>query len=168
MPVALPVREFPDPALPPQSSRAGQGVVQRPARRRRHLRVLPPPTPAPATTPSRLLSLLTMAQRGSMVAATTVVGLALLSYGVSVSLDRQIKASSSRLSQIQKSQQQLTSINEVLKHHFARQAQTSGTALIPPSPQSVIFLPPADVPPVAEPSPSADAPSSQPLRPLGY
>jgi len=165
MPVALPVREFSDPAAPSLSPGEGRGTPQRPRRPRRHLRVLPPP--APTAPPSQLLRLLTVAQRGSMVVATALVGLALLSYGVSVSLDRQLKATSTRLNQVQKNQQQLTSVNEVLKHYLARQAEASSPDLMPPSPHSVIFLPPADVPPTAAPAPVA-APPPRSLRPLGY
>ncbi len=94
----------------------------------------------PATGPLKLLSKL---QLVSSVLAGSLAGLALVTYGASVYVDRQLDQATSRLTRLQRSEQQLTTTNEVLKNHLARQAEASAGELIPPTPDHVIFLRPA-------------------------
>ncbi|HEY9738295.1 MAG TPA: hypothetical protein V6D06_18510 [Trichocoleus sp.] len=96
---------------------------------------------------------------------TTVLG----GYGYTVYVDRQLDQSSARLETLQRSEQQLTTVNEVLKNHMAKQAETSGTGLQPPQPTNVIFLKPAQRRIASQPGqPAPVARPSQPLPPLGY
>lgn len=102
----------------------------------------PQPVPLPPQ-PTRTLQVLSNVQLVSAVLAASLVGLSLASYGVSVYLDRQLLQTTRRLNQLQRSEQQLTTVNEVLKSHMAQQADSSTTELIPPTPHHVIFLRPA-------------------------
>lgn len=58
----------------------------------------------------------------------TVLG----SYSYTVYLDRQLDHSTARLNLLQRSQQQLTTVNEVLKDHMAEAAEQPSTGLQPP------------------------------------
>ena len=94
----------------------------------------------------------------------------MVSYGASVYVERQLEQSSQRLNQLQRGEQQLTTANEVLKSHMAKQADSPAVELTPPTPNHVIFLRPAH-----QRSQSGGAASASPRlalpsysRPLGY
>ncbi len=79
----------------------------------------------------------------SSALAVSLVSLTLLSYGVSVYVSRQLSQASQQLSRLQRSEQQLTTANEVLKNHLAQQVAGDTTGFQPPQPSSVIFLKPS-------------------------
>ncbi|HIK44345.1 MAG TPA: hypothetical protein IGR64_05580 [Leptolyngbyaceae cyanobacterium M65_K2018_010] len=126
--------------------------------------------PLPATTPaSPLLGTLTRLQVVASVVTTVLVGLSLVSYGASVFVDRQLHGATRQLSQLQRSEQQLTTANALLTSHIAKQAEQPDTGLQPPKPDSVIFLKPA--PARLPTTPTAVVPSLNwfnPGGPLGY
>lgn len=104
----------------------------------------PNPTPVPlAPEPSPALKVLSQVQVVSAVLAGALVSLALVSYGASVYVDRQLNQANRRLHQLQRQEEQLTTAQEVLKNHLAQQAELDGTALQRPQPDHVIFLRPA-------------------------
>lgn len=119
---------------------------------------LSPPKPA-----GRLA---TIAYQASSVVTAIAVVMALGGYGYSVHVNRQLSRSESRLAQLQRSEDQLTTANEVLKNHMAEQVQQSNTGLTPPRLGNVLFLRPAPL------SKSSIAPPSQaislPRQPLSY
>lgn len=131
----------------------------------RHLHAVPS-----AQVSSPLIKTLNRLQIGSAVMAAVLVGLALGSYSYSVYIDRQLNRSSHRLSQLRRSEQQLTSANEVLKHHLAQQAEKPDIGLQPPNPKNVIFLQPVSSPaPHQIQHPGMGLPPiSDVLKPLGY
>lgn len=109
--------------------------------------VVLPTAPGLGTSPVvRLLSQLNLV---SSTLAVAMVGLTLVSYGTSVYINRQLNQTNQKLSRLQRSEQQLTTANEVLKNHIAQQVGTQledgkndETGLHPPQPSSVIFLKP--------------------------
>lgn len=127
----------------------------------------PVPLVPPASGTTQLLSKL---QLVSSVLTGALVGLALVSYGVSVYVDRQLDQATRRLTQLQRSEQQLTTVNEVLKNYMAQQAEATGTGLIPPTPEHVIFLRPAQQRSHADSVTPDHSPSDLPRmnRPMGY
>jgi hypothetical protein len=78
----------------------------------------------------------------SSALAVSLVTLTLLSYGTSVYINRQLNQVSQRLNRLQRSEQQLTTANEVLKNHLAHQVETPEMGFQPPQPGNVIFLKP--------------------------
>lgn len=106
-------------------------------------RVHAEPVPLTPSVSPVVLKWLSRLQLVSSVLATAVVGLALVSYGASVYVDRQLSQATQRLNALQRSEQQLTTANESLKSYMARQAESPEVDLIPPKPQQVIFLQPA-------------------------
>lgn len=130
----------------------------------RLLHSVPDPTPAPM-----VVKVLAALQTGSSWVAGLVVLASLGTYGYSVHVDRQLHQTNSRLHRLQRSEQQLTTVNEVLKNHIAQQAERPSTDLQPPRPGNVIFLKPASSRP-ASPPPAAEPPlvAPSPETPLGY
>lgn len=109
-------------------------------------RVSPPvvlPTAAAGNAVSPALQLLSQLQALSSVLAVALLGLTLVSYGTSVYINRQLSQANQQLNRLQRSEQQLTTANEVLKNHLAHQVEVSVMGLQPPQPGSVIFLQPA-------------------------
>lgn len=106
----------------------------------------------------------------SSVLAVALVGLSLVSYGVSVYIDRELSQATRRLNQLKHNEQQLTTVNEVLKNHLAEEAEAPTTGLQPPQPGSVIFLRPAQQRPVVAPEPPIQRWFNLPQveSPLGY
>jgi hypothetical protein len=103
----------------------------------------------------------------SSVLAASLVSLTLVGYGTSVYVDRQLNQATDRLSDLQRSEQQLTTANATLTRHMAQQAEDPATGLQPPKPDQVIFLQPAPQRPaqvVEEPTTTP----TQATRPLGY
>ena len=128
------------------------------------------PVPFTPASPPQGLGLLSKLQLLSSVLAAASVGLVMVSYGASVYVERQLEQSSQRLNQLQRGEQQLTTANEVLKSHMAKQADSPAVELTPPTPNHVIFLRPAH-----QRSQSGGAASASPRlalpsysRPLGY
>lgn len=152
----------------PQPTRPAAMADPQPRRRRRATVAAVEPLPV-STAPSPLLVNLKRLQLVTSVLTASLVGLSLVGYGTSVYVDRQLRQSTQRLSQLQRSEQQLTTANAILTSHLAQQAESPETGLQPPKPDSVIFLRPA-------PQRSAPEPSPGPLprnwfdlnRPLGY
>lgn len=154
-------RPLPTPATPAATSR-----------RRARAKVAKVASVAPlpiSTAPSPLLVNLKRLQLVTSVMAASLVGLSLVGYGTSVYVDRQLRQSVQRLSQLQRSEQQLTTANAILTSHLAQQAENPETGLQPPKPDSVIFLRPAPQRTVAEPTPAPVYRHWFDLnRPLGY
>jgi hypothetical protein len=127
----------------------------------RQPQVSPPtslPTALSRSDASPMLQSLAKLQLVSSTLAIALVLLALLSYGVSVYVSRQLSHTNQQLSRLQRSGQQLTTANEVLKHHLAQQAQIGELGFQPPQPDRVIFLKPAQqAAVVAQPSPAPKA-----------
>ena len=101
------------------------------------------PTAAAGSAVSPVLQLLSQLQVLSSVLAVALLGLTLVSYGTSVYINRQLSQANQQLNRLQRSEQQLTTANEVLKNHLAHQVEASVMGLQPPQPGSVIFLQPA-------------------------
>lgn len=93
-------------------------------------------SPSPATKRLSQLHLVSSALAASLVALT------LVSYGTSVYVNRQLNQASQRLNHLQRSEQQLTTANEVLKNHLAHQVERGELGFHPPQPNNVIFLKP--------------------------
>jgi len=121
---------------------------------------------APASSPLRR----TLAQIHlvSSVLAASLVSLTLVGYGTSVYVDRQLDQATRRLSQLQRSEQQLTTSSAILTRHMAQQAEDPATGLQPPKPDQVIFLQPAPQRPAQTPADSSAGASFRADRPLGY
>lgn len=120
-----------------------------------------------ATTPSPLRRTLAQVHLVSSVLAASLVSLTLVGYGTSVYVDRQLNQATNRLSDLQRSEQQLTTANATLTRHMAQQAEDPATGLQPPKPNQVIFLQPAPQRPAQVVEEPAAAPT-QATRPLGY
>lgn len=156
------------PARQEVAAKAGASVLPRPKAplqpHPRHLEAVPP---APRWTGrTRFLAAL---NTGISVLSGLLVTTLLGGYGYTVYVDRQLGQFSARLETLQRSEQQLTAANEVLKNHMAKEAEESGIGLQPPQPTNVIFLKPAQQRMLAQ--PSQNAPAAQPSRslpPLGY
>jgi hypothetical protein len=121
--------------------------------------------------PSPQRRLLSQLRVVSSVLAAALVSLSLASYGASVYVDRQINQATRRFDQLQRSEQQLTTVNEVLKNYMAHQAEQGGMGLRPPQPNHVIFLRPTEPAIAQAPSSATDTPQGQLTdrqTPLGY
>ena len=127
------------------------------------------PTIAPPSQPSSLVTVLSCLNRGAIVAAIVLVAATLGSYGYLVSIERQLDRTTRRLEGLERSERQLTTINEVLKNHLAEQAELPNAGLQPPQPANMIFLKLAPSRPQV--SPSTSGAPFQRLKmqiPLGY
>ena len=115
-----------------------------------------PPVALPTATglESPAVRVLAQLHLVSSALAVALVALTLLSYGASVYVSRQLSQASQQLNRLQRSEQQLTTANEVLKNHLAQQVEVEAMGFQPPQPGSVIFLKPsAQTAAVALPSP---------------
>jgi hypothetical protein len=132
-------------------------------------RVSQPVSLAPGVSPP-VLKIASRLQLVSSVLAASLVGLALVSYGATVYIERQLSQANQRLNALQRSEQQLTAANELLKSHMASQAKSPGVDLMPPKPQHVIFLRPAHQrsQPAAPGSNQSGSSLSRGARPMGY
>lgn len=106
-----------------------------------------------------------------------MVGLTLVSYGTSVYISRQLNQANQKLNRLERSEQQLTTANEVLKNYIAQQVgnqlsdgENNTAGLQPPQPSSVIFLKPTQgAAPVALPKQVVNRFSLPQVEvPLGY
>lgn len=110
------------------------------------LKVSPPvalPTPSQLGAPSPAVRALSHLNLVASALSLSLVTLTLISYGTSVYLNRQLSQANQHLNRLQRSEQQLTTANEVLKNHLAQQAGLASLGFQPPQPGSVIFLKPA-------------------------
>ncbi|WP_155523627.1 hypothetical protein [Nodosilinea nodulosa] len=108
-------------------------------------RVSPPavlPTAPGINAPGPGVKRLSQLHLVSSALAVSFVALTLVSYGASVYVNRQLNQSKQRLHHLQRSEQQLTTANEVLKNHLAKQVESSELGFQPPQPGNVIFLKP--------------------------
>ena len=121
-----------------------------------------------ATAPSPLRRTLAQVHLVSSVLAASLVSLTLVGYGTSVYVDRQLNQATNRLSDLQRSEQQLTTANATLTRHMAQQAEDPATGLQPPKPDQVIFLQPAPQRPAQTVESASGDPRLQADRPLGY
>ncbi|MFZ4674088.1 MAG: hypothetical protein ACOYM4_00040 [Nodosilinea sp.] len=108
--------------------------------------------PTPGLGASPIVRVLSQLHLVSSTLAVAMVGLTLVSYGTSVYIGRQLNQANQKLNHLQRSEQQLTTANEMLKNHIAQQVGTETeleegkngeTGFHPPQPSSVIFLKPA-------------------------
>lgn len=124
--VALPIEEQAQISPPPQIS--------------------PPvalPTPSQLGDPSPAVRALSHLNLVASALSLSLVTLTLISYGTSVYINRQLSQANQQLNRLQRSEQQLTTANEVLKNHLAQQAGLASLGFQPPQPGGVIFLKPA-------------------------
>ncbi|MEO0828033.1 MAG: hypothetical protein AAFW84_22945 [Cyanobacteria bacterium J06635_15] len=104
-------------------------------------RHLTPVVPLPGPPPRPLwLKLLLRCQQGTTVITGTLLVSVLALYSSTVSLNGQVNHGVQRLSGLQRDRQQLTTANEVLKHHMAEQAKAPGAGLHTPRPNGMLFL----------------------------
>lgn len=124
---------------------------------------------AAAPARSRRTHLLALLNSTISVISGALVMTVLGSYGYTAYLERQLDHSSARLNLLQRSQQQLTTVNEVLKDHMAEEAEQPSTGLQPPQPTNVIFLKPAQRRTALVPAAPTPPPAAKPAAaPLGY
>ncbi len=138
----------PRPVPPGTGAASGNARERRRSRRLRTSTVVPMSCltnvrPVPLRPPSPLVKLLSQVQVVSAVMAGALVSLALVSYGTSVYVDRQLTQSTRRLHHLQRQSEQLTTAQEVLKNHLAQQVEAGVNGLQRPHPDHVIFLQPS-------------------------
>lgn len=123
--------------------------------------------PRPQPLPLWLRGLFALQQASTWITLLLVVsGLGV--YGWTVYTQQRWSDAYRQLERLQKRERQFLTTNEVLKNQMAEQAEAPGAGLVPPDPNSTIFLSPAPLRPAATPevSPMPDTPI--PARPLGY
>lgn len=124
---------------------------------------------ARASASGRGIKALSILTGVSSLVAGGFIALALGTYGYTVYIDRQLNSSIRHLERLQRSEQQLTTVNEVLKNHMAEQAERPSAGFKPPQPTNVIFLPrPAKSLPAPAPAADSGSRSTSPFTPLGY
>ncbi|MBD0387387.1 MAG: hypothetical protein ICV54_12915, partial [Nostoc sp. C3-bin3] len=128
-----------------------------------------PIMPNSGVAPLWLLRLYTF-HRYSTVLAFLLVVSTLAVYGWTVYSQELWSKSYSRLQKLQRHERLLTTTNATLTNKMAEEAEQSTTGLVSPTPQGMIFLPPASHNP--KPASSNTTPNSQTqeqtLSPLGY
>lgn len=128
-----------------------------------------PIMPNSGAAPLWLLRLYTF-HRYSTVLAFLLVASTLAVYGWTVYSQDLWSKSYSRLQKLQRHERLLTTTNATLRNNMAEEAEKSTTGLVSPTPQGMIFLPPASHNP--KPASSNTTPNSQTqeqtLSPLGY
>jgi hypothetical protein len=111
-------------------------------------------------------------QRRSSVVTFLLVSATLAVYGGTVYTQQLWNREYRQLETLQLQQRQLTAASEVLKHQLAQQAEQQNTGLIPATPNTNLFLQPAQQQPLPSPSSTpATAPGSNPQllpKPVGY
>ncbi|MHC5598723.1 MAG: hypothetical protein ACYTXC_22755 [Nostoc sp.] len=128
-----------------------------------------PAMPNSGTAPLWLLRLYTF-HRYSTVLAFLLVASTLAVYGWTVYSQQLWSQSYRRLQNLQRHEQLLMTTNATLKNKMAEEAEQPTAGLVSPTPQGMIFLPPASHSP--KPASSNTMPNSQTqqqtLSPLGY
>lgn len=145
VPRPVPARRQPTAARPQSSLRhssAALAVEAQPSAPVRSQPVVLPTAPG-LNAPSSTVRLLSQLYTVSSVLAAALLALTLISYGTSVYISRQLSQANQKLNRLQRSEQQLTTANEVLKNHLAQQVEVSEMGFQPPQPGGVIFLKPA-------------------------
>ncbi|WOD37427.1 hypothetical protein [Nodosilinea sp. E11] len=128
------------------SLRHGSAVLSAQVQPRPPQRVSPPvvlPTPPSLDKASPAVRLLSQVHLVSSALSVALLGLTLVSYGTSVYVNHQLSQANRQLNRLQRSEQQLTNANEMLKNHLAQQVEVSAMGFQPPQPGNVIFLKPA-------------------------
>ncbi|MGB3138088.1 MAG: hypothetical protein WBG38_07615 [Nodosilinea sp.] len=126
---------------------------------------------APGTDAPGLVRRLSQLHLVVSTLSVSLVVLTLVSYGASVYVGRQLSQTSQRLSRLQRSEQQLTTANEVLKNHLAHQVEGNELEFTPPQPGDVIFLKPTPRSAAAQspsPAPAVGLTLPKVNVPLGY
>ncbi len=148
----------------PGVPKASTGRVPNIAERRR----VPPGVkrmPSQDQTPKWLRSLFLM-ERFSIAITFVLAGSALMVYGWTVYAQQLWGKEYQKLDSLRRNERQLTTNKEVLKDKIAKEANRPGSTLTPQTPNSMIFLNPAQPRPDAKaPAPS---PQAAPIAPLGY
>jgi hypothetical protein len=128
-----------------------------------------PSMPGSGATPLWLLRLYTF-HRYSSVLAFLLVAATLALYGWTVYSQELWGQSYRRLQNLQRHERLLTTTNATLTNKMAQEAEQAATGLVSPTPQVMIFLPPASS--NSQPASSKTKPNSQTqqqtLSPLGY
>ncbi|WP_445636343.1 Cell division protein FtsL [Nostoc sp. DSM 114161] len=128
-----------------------------------------PIMPGSGATPLWLLRLYTF-HRYSSVLAFLLVAATLAVYGWTVYSQELWSQSYRRLQNLQRHERLLTTTNATLTNKMAQEAEQSRTGLVSPTPEGMIFLPPASsksepASPNTKPNPQTQ---QQTLSPLGY
>ncbi|MBT9311432.1 hypothetical protein [Leptothoe kymatousa] len=113
------------------------------------------------------LKLLVGLQQGSTIFTGGLVAAALVIYSWTVYLDKSVARAFRELEVLKVSTQQVTTVNETLKHSMAEQAESPTAGFKPFEPKRAIFLAPAPVRPSVEHAPMPEAPAPM-SHPLGY
>lgn len=90
------------------------------------------------------LRVLCQTQRGATVATGTLAISVLALYSSTVGIEGQVNQQMQQLSAINRDRHQLTTANEVLKHHMAEEAKIPATGLKTPHPNTMLFVQAAD------------------------
>ncbi len=118
------------------------------------------------------LSWLIQWQRRSSVVTFLLVGATLAVYGGTVYTQQLWNREYRQLETLQLQQRQLTAAGEVVKNELARQAEQQDTGLVPATPNTNLFLQPAQQQPIPSPnSTPVAAPGANPQllpTPVGY
>jgi hypothetical protein len=150
--------------------------VQSPRRSRPPLRTVTPSAVGAAAVrrlPSQRslplwVQLLVQAQRGSLVIAFILVTATLIVYGSTVYTQQLWSKEYRKLKTLQRNEREMIATNEGLKNQLALQADQPGSGLVPPTPDSTIFLQPAPQRPTLMTSPNVPKAEVEPNTPLGY
>lgn len=153
----------PSPVRPPLSRSRQRAIAEvRQAKYQAAISRLPAPPP-----PLWLRLLLTLQRSSTGIAFVLVVGVLPL-YGWSVYTQRSWGQAFSRLNELQRSERQLVTANEIRKYEVAQQVERSPAGLVPQVPANTLFLQPAPLRP-AKPAPAAPATLPPALvSPVGY
>lgn len=100
------------------------------------------PTAPGVDSPSPTVKRLSQLHLVSSALAVSLLALTLVSYSASVYVNRQLNQTNQQLNRLQRSEQQLTTANEVLKNHLAQQVERGEMGFRSPQPDNVIFLKP--------------------------
>ncbi|HEY9764131.1 MAG TPA: hypothetical protein V6D07_16495 [Trichocoleus sp.] len=157
----------------PSRSRRRRSVAAVPLESLQSVQTLPPSkahlqaVPAPFQ-PSKGMRILETLNTGLSMLSGLLVLSALGAYSYSVYIDRNLEQATNYLARLQRSEQQLTTANELLKSHIANQAESPSIGLQPPQPTNVIFLKPAQQRVAAQPPVAPEPPQPRQPAPLGY
>lgn len=166
-----PARQRPAPTAPSPGTPAPapQGpALRRPASPRTAPKTAPQVKvlrPQPYPDPFWLKGL-TALQQTSGVIAFVVGGLAIGFYASTVHAQQQWGRAYRNLENLQRQEAQLTSAHEMLRQQLAQEAELPQSGLVPPSPDTVLFLETAT--PRPAPPPLPDPPVSGQSYPAGY
>ncbi len=115
--------------------------------------------------PPQWLRSLLLIQQASVVATFVLAGSVLVVYGWTVYSQQLWGKEYQKLENLRRSERQFTTNSEVLKNQIVKQAERPGAAMVPQSPDSLVFLKPA---PARSGTAIAPAPQASPIPPLGY